>query len=75
MKNNIGKIFNINLDKEGLKSIGIYEGEEIIDSCGVLLQEYKNGICVLNVSIKYTYNNNEIIEQRINILKENISLK
>lgn len=56
-----------------LLEIGIVEGEIIVDSIGTLKKEYKNGVCIVNVDICYTYINNTVQNQDIKIMKSQLS--
>lgn len=60
-----GKVFLISQDRDTLKSVGVYEDEEIVDSKGKLLCQYSNGICILSVKRKYKNINNTILDSTI----------
>ncbi len=68
------KFFQIKNTKEHLNSIGVYEGEEIIDLKGVFIKEPIKNVYELEVKIKYHYNNDIIQTQKLLVKKENLTL-
>jgi hypothetical protein len=70
----IGNIFLINDDKESLKSVGVYDGEDIVDLKGKLLCQYPSGFCLLSVKIKYQKMNNTIIDTTVLLPKKMLKI-
>lgn len=61
----VGKTFEIIGNKESLQSVGVYEGEDIVDLKGELLCQYSMGLCLLSVKRKYTEMDNVIINTTV----------